>query len=101
MGTVEGHRLPAIVLEQGAGSSGLFGSTNQRDKTDTRTIGEVILPDGMNLNQELVKQGWCWWYREYAPGDTELKKLEREAREERKGLWAAAHPVPPWEWRKK
>jgi hypothetical protein len=19
----------------------------------------VILPDGMNLNQELVKQGWC------------------------------------------
>jgi len=106
-GTVEGHRLPAIVLERGAGSSGLFGlfgvfgSTNQRDKTDTRTIGEVILPDGMNLNQELVKQGWCWWYREYAPGDTELKKLEREAREERKGLWAAAQPVPPWEWRKK
>jgi endonuclease YncB( thermonuclease family) len=22
-----------------------------------RTIGDVILPDGMNLNQELVKQG--------------------------------------------
>jgi endonuclease YncB( thermonuclease family) len=26
----------------------------------TRTIGDVILPDGMNLNQELVKQGWCY-----------------------------------------
>jgi len=25
-----------------------------------RTIGDVILPDGMSLNQELVKQGWCW-----------------------------------------
>jgi micrococcal nuclease len=24
-----------------------------------RTIGDVNLPDGMNLNQELVKQGWC------------------------------------------
>jgi endonuclease YncB( thermonuclease family) len=35
-----------------------------------RTIGDVILPDGMNLNQELVKEGWCWWYRKYAPGDT-------------------------------
>jgi hypothetical protein len=23
----------------------------------TRTIGDVILPEGMNLNQELVKQG--------------------------------------------
>ena len=50
-----------------------------------RTIGEVILPDGMNLNQELVKQGWCWRYRKYAPGDTVLEELETEAREERKG----------------
>jgi endonuclease YncB( thermonuclease family) len=25
-----------------------------------RTIADVILSDGMNLNQELVKQGWCW-----------------------------------------
>ena len=31
-----------------------------------RTLGDVILPDGVNLNQELVKDGWCWWYREYA-----------------------------------
>jgi hypothetical protein len=27
----------------------------------------------MNLNQELVKQGCCWWYRKYAPGDTVLE----------------------------
>lgn len=25
----------------------------------TRTLGDVILPDGMNLNQELVRQGVC------------------------------------------
>jgi endonuclease YncB( thermonuclease family) len=24
-------------------------------------IADVILPDGISLNQELVKQGWCWW----------------------------------------
>jgi micrococcal nuclease len=53
-----------------------------------RTIGDVLLPDGMNLNQELVKQGWCWWYRKYAPRDTVLEELEKEAREARKGLWA-------------
>jgi micrococcal nuclease len=64
-----------------------------------RTIGDVILPDGMNLNQELVKQGWCWWYRKYAPADTVLEGLENEAREGRKGLWADPQPVPPWEWR--
>lgn len=66
-----------------------------------RTIGDVILPDGMNLNQELVKQGWCWWYRKYAPRDTVLEGLENEAREARKGLWVDPQPVPPWEWRKR
>ena len=66
-----------------------------------RTIGEVILPDGMSLNQKLVKQGWCWWYRKYAPGNTVLEGLEIEAREGRKGLWAGPQPVPPWEWRKR
>ena len=64
-----------------------------------RTIGEVILPDGKSLNQGLVKQGWCWWYRKYAPGNTALEGLETEAREARKGLWADPQPMPPWEWR--
>ena len=55
----------------------------------------------MNLNQDLVKQGWCWWYRRYAPGDTVLEGLEKSARESKKGLWADPQPVPPWEWRKR
>lgn len=53
------------------------------------------------INQELVKQGWSWWYRKYAPVDTVLEGLENEAREGRKGLWADPAPIPPWEWRKK
>ena len=73
--------------------------THGKDKYK-RILADVILPDGMNLNQELVKQGWCWWYRKYAPRDTVLEGLEAEAREGRKGLWAEPQPVPPWEWRK-
>jgi len=65
-----------------------------------RTIGDVILPDGTNVNHALVKEGWCWWYRKYAPGDTVLEGLEKEAREAKKGLWADLHPVPPWSYRK-
>jgi micrococcal nuclease len=65
----------------------------------TRTIGNVILPDGMNLKQELVKQGWCWWYRQYALSDVELEKLEKTAREGTKGLWADRQAVTLWEWR--
>jgi endonuclease YncB( thermonuclease family) len=52
-----------------------------------RTITDVFLPDGMSLNQELIKQGWCWWYRKYAPGDVVLGGLATEAREAKKGLW--------------
>jgi micrococcal nuclease len=70
--------------------------THGRDKAG-RTLAVVLLPDGVNLNQELVKQGWCWWYRKYAPGDTVLEGLEQEAREVRKGLWADPRTVPPWE----
>ncbi|MGH7182092.1 MAG: thermonuclease family protein [Nitrospiraceae bacterium] len=28
-----------------------------------RTIADVLLPDGTNVNHALVKDGWCWWYR--------------------------------------
>jgi hypothetical protein len=65
-----------------------------------RIVGEVILPDGRSLNQELVKAGMAWWYRPYAPKDTTLAQLEAEARTAQRGLWADAHPVPPWAWRK-
>ncbi len=73
--------------------------THGKDKY-TRTLGDVLLPDGTNVNHTLVKDGWCWWYRKYAPGDTVLEGLEKEAREERKGLWADPQPVSPWDWRK-
>jgi endonuclease YncB( thermonuclease family) len=61
----------------------------------------VILPDGMNLNKELVKHGWGWWYRKYAPGDVMLEELETSARAAGIGLWADPQPVPQWEWRKR
>ena len=64
-----------------------------------RTPGDVILPDGTNVNYTLVKDGWCWWYRKYAPGDTLLEGLEKEARETGKGLWTDPQPVPPWIYR--
>ncbi len=62
-----------------------------------RTIGEVILPDGRIVNRELVRAGFAWWYRKYAPEDETLKELEAEARDAKRGLWADASPVPPWE----
>ncbi len=52
-----------------------------------RTIADVVLSAGTNVHHELVKDGWCWWYRKYALSDTMLEKLEAEARAARRGLW--------------
>jgi len=65
-----------------------------------RTIADVLLPDGTNVNHALVRDGWCWWYRKYAPSDTKLEMLEAVAKAAKRGLWADPKPVPPWEWRK-
>ena len=65
-----------------------------------RVVATVVLPGGRNLNYAVVAAGLAWWYREFAPGNVELERLESEARTQRRGLWAAAGQVPPWEWRK-
>jgi len=61
----------------------------------------VLLLNGTKVNQTIVEDGWCWWYRKQAPGDRVLEQLEVAAREGKRGLWQDAHPVPPWEWRKR
>src|SRR5688572_22092718 len=65
-----------------------------------RTVAEVELPDGVNLNRQLVKDGCCWWFRKYAPNDEVLKGLEADARRQKLGLWADPNPVAPWDFRK-
>ncbi len=64
-----------------------------------RTIANVTLADGKVLNREMVKQGMAWWYRKYAPNDSELAKLETEAKHARNGLWSQPNPISPWDWR--
>src|SRR5215467_5934555 len=66
-----------------------------------RTIADVLLADGTNVNHQLVKDGWCVWYRKYAPEDTALESLEEEASQAKRGLWADPKPVATWEWRKR
>jgi len=65
-----------------------------------RTLAEVILPDGRNLNQELVREGLAWHYRRYSH-DRFYQELEHEARAKKKGLWADSYTIAPWEWRRK
>ncbi len=54
---------------------------------------------GVDANAEQVRQGWAWVYTRYAPKDSPLYGFEGEARRARRGLWADADTVSPWEWR--
>lgn len=65
-----------------------------------RIIGEIILPNGRNLNKELVRKGFAWHYKKYSKDDS-YQKLEQKARFSKIGLWADKKPIAPWEFRKK
>jgi endonuclease YncB( thermonuclease family) len=82
----------------------VFGEDVNVEVRDTdrygRSVGWVTLSDGRALNEELVRAGMAWWYREYAPYDTKLGALEEQARAARLGLWVDKKPTPPWEFRR-
>ena len=63
-----------------------------------RVVGRVTI-GGKLVNAEMVRDGLAWRYVTY-DNRNEFGKLEDDARRHRRGLWADAHPVAPWEWRK-
>lgn len=66
-----------------------------------RTVG-IVTVAGRSLNEELVKSGFAWVYRQYCRrGECSIwLKEEGQARTARIGLWADPAPVPPWNWRR-
>lgn len=70
-------------------------------KTDRngRSIAELILPNGINVNKALVKMGLAWHFKKYSKDDS-YAKLEIAARNKKAGLWKDKNPIAPWEWRK-
>jgi micrococcal nuclease len=65
-----------------------------------RLIGEVFLPDGKLLNEEMLKAGLAWHYRVKHPHSSFLEKLEYKAWQKKLGLWVQKSPIPPWEFRR-
>ncbi len=65
-----------------------------------RIIGHVFTTNGTDASRFMVQSGAAWVYERYNV-DESLPALQREAQEQKRGLWADANPVPPWEWRYK
>lgn len=65
-----------------------------------RKVG-IILLEGVDLNREMVRKGYAWAYVRHLRGPyaSAYLEAEREARQERRGLWRDRNPLPPWEFR--
>lgn len=63
-----------------------------------RTIGVLEL-DGVNTNQEMVRAGLAWAYRQYL-NDSAMVRLETQARRAGRGLWTDTDAIAPWEFRR-
>jgi micrococcal nuclease len=62
--------------------------TDGKDKY-SRTLAYVFLQDGTHLNAEIIRQGYGFAVSSSPPlkYQNEFGRLEREAREQRRGLW--------------
>lgn len=57
---------------------------------------------GEHVNRELVRAGLAWANTASARylRDKSILAVQREAQEQRHGLWVDGQPVAPWKWRK-
>ncbi len=64
-----------------------------------RVLAVLRLADGQSVNNLMIASGSAWHYLDYSDSQA-LSDLEAAARADRRGLWAAAAPIPPWTYRK-
>jgi endonuclease YncB( thermonuclease family) len=96
-GTAAKQRLSALV----------FGTEVQVEFEKRDRYGRIVgrvLREGRDASLALIESGHAWHYRRYAaeqsPADrAAYAQAEGTARADRRGLWAEAAPLAPWEWR--
>lgn len=61
----------------------------------------MVQVGGSSLNEELLREGLAWVHIYYCrePICRGWRRLEKEARTARRGLWKNDNPVPPWKWK--
>ena len=65
-----------------------------------RVVAEIILNDSLNVNKEMVRNGYAWHFKRFS-NNLHYAKLERMARSQNLGLWADNQAMAPWEYRDK
>ncbi|WP_322619300.1 thermonuclease family protein [Campylobacter californiensis] len=60
-----------------------------------RVLG-VVYYNEQDINAQMVLNGYAWAYVKFSK---DYARQEREARENKRGLWQDINAIPPWEFR--
>jgi len=60
-----------------------------------------FMPGGKSLNEHLIREGLAWVYQKYCTQEdicAPLIRLEKAAKEQKRGMWEDKAPVPQQDW---
>lgn len=65
----------------------------------------VVYRDERDINLQMIDAGYAWHYKKYQGEQTRAQRRQYSAAQsgaerQRRGLWRADTPVPPWNYRK-
>lgn len=71
-------------------------------KSYNREICLLKTENYSDIGYSMVRKGYAWAYVEYLkrPHASKYIEAEKQARQEKLGLWKDLNPMPPWEFRK-
>jgi micrococcal nuclease len=66
-----------------------------------RIVGIVYVGDTC-VNEEILRAGYAWVYHQYCNASfcRTWTNIEKQAKNNRAGLWGHSDPIPPWDYRK-
>ena len=64
-----------------------------------RSVG-ILYVDGRNINEELLRDGYVWYYEQYDKNNERSRLLQENAMKNKLGLFSKKGYVEPWKFRK-
>lgn len=64
-----------------------------------RSVG-ILYVDGRNINEELLRDGYVWYYEQYDKNNERSRLLQENAMKNKLGLFSKKGYIEPWKFRK-
>jgi len=73
-----------------------------KDVDEYYRLVALVWVDGQSVNEEMVRRGAAWVYDHYCHEAicADWRRLQNDARRDRRGLWSNEEVVPPWRHRR-